>query len=60
MMSTGAGEGFKVAVLGAAGGIGQPLSLLMKERPTAFWCYLQMHGRSELQEGSCSVMLCCR
>jgi hypothetical protein len=29
-MSTGAGEGFKVAVLGAAGGIGQPLSLLMK------------------------------
>ena len=29
-MSTGAGEGFKAAVLGAAGGIGQPLSLLMK------------------------------
>jgi hypothetical protein len=29
-MSTGAGEGFKVGVLGAAGGIGQPLSLLMK------------------------------
>lgn len=28
-MSSGS-EGFKVAVLGAAGGIGQPLSLLMK------------------------------
>lgn len=32
-MSTGAGEGFKAAVLGAAGGIGQPLSLLMKLNP---------------------------
>ena len=29
----GAGPGFKVAVLGAAGGIGQPLSLLMKMHP---------------------------
>jgi len=27
------GEGFKVAVLGAAGGIGQPLSLLLKMNP---------------------------
>ena len=26
-------QGFKVAVLGAAGGIGQPLSLLMKLNP---------------------------
>ena len=31
-MSSGADEGFKVTVLGAAGGIGQPLSLLMKVR----------------------------
>jgi hypothetical protein len=31
-MSSGAEDGFKVAVLGAAGGIGQPLSLLMKVR----------------------------
>lgn len=29
----GAAPGFKVAVLGAAGGIGQPLSLLMKMHP---------------------------
>lgn len=29
----GAGPGFKVAILGAAGGIGQPLSLLMKMNP---------------------------
>ena len=29
----GAAPGFKVAVLGAAGGIGQPLSLLMKMNP---------------------------
>lgn len=26
-------KGYKVAVLGAAGGIGQPLSLLLKESP---------------------------
>lgn len=31
-MASKAEEGFKVAVLGAAGGIGQPLSLLMKAR----------------------------
>ena len=31
-MATNSEEGFKVAVLGAAGGIGQPLSLLMKAR----------------------------
>merc|ERR1711998_664047 len=30
---TAAAKGFKVAVLGAAGGIGQPLSLLMKASP---------------------------
>jgi hypothetical protein len=29
----GAAPGFKVAVLGAAGGIGQPLSLLLKMNP---------------------------
>lgn len=29
----GAAPGFKVAVLGASGGIGQPLSLLMKMNP---------------------------
>ena len=29
----GAAPGFKVAILGAAGGIGQPLSLLMKMYP---------------------------
>jgi malate dehydrogenase len=29
----GAAPGFKVAVLGAAGGIGQPLSLLLKIHP---------------------------
>lgn len=29
----GAAPGFKVAILGAAGGIGQPLSLLMKMSP---------------------------
>ncbi|KAK4754146.1 hypothetical protein SAY87_002250 [Trapa incisa] len=31
--SKGAGPGFKVAILGAAGGIGQPLSMLMKMNP---------------------------
>jgi malate dehydrogenase len=29
----GGAPGFKVAILGAAGGIGQPLSLLMKMNP---------------------------
>ena len=29
----GAAPGFKVAILGAAGGIGQPLSMLMKMNP---------------------------
>ena len=29
----GASPGFKVAILGAAGGIGQPLSMLMKMNP---------------------------
>lgn len=29
----GAAPGFKVAILGAAGGIGQPLALLMKMNP---------------------------
>ncbi|MCH91822.1 malate dehydrogenase glyoxysomal, partial [Trifolium medium] len=29
----GAAPGFKVAILGAAGGIGQPLSMLMKINP---------------------------
>ena len=33
--SASAGDGFKVGVLGAAGGIGQPLSLLMKVRSGA-------------------------
>jgi malate dehydrogenase len=34
-------RGFKVAVLGAAGGIGQPLSLLLKLNPkvTELSCY---------------------
>jgi len=32
-MATAAQKGFKVAVLGAAGGIGQPLSLLLKSDP---------------------------
>lgn len=32
-MSSAAGSGYKVAVLGAAGGIGQPLSLLLKTDP---------------------------
>lgn len=31
--SKGASPGFKVAILGAAGGIGQPLSMLMKMNP---------------------------
>jgi hypothetical protein len=33
MSTTGAGAGKKVAVLGASGGIGQPLSLLLKLSP---------------------------
>jgi hypothetical protein len=33
--SNSRGGGFTVAVLGAAGGIGQPLSLLMKQCPLA-------------------------
>lgn len=33
----GAGPGRKVAVLGAAGGIGQPLSMLMKVRGRWGW-----------------------
>lgn len=31
--ATGGAPGFKVAILGAAGGIGQPLSMLMKMNP---------------------------
>lgn len=31
--SKGGAPGFKVAILGAAGGIGQPLALLMKMNP---------------------------
>lgn len=31
--SKGAAPGYKVAILGAAGGIGQPLSLLLKTNP---------------------------
>lgn len=44
--SSASGEGRKVAVLGAAGGIGQPLSLLMKVR---YWCVFSAGIRAQIR-----------
>jgi hypothetical protein len=54
-MATAAQDGYKVAVLGAAGGIGQPLSLLMKAR---VYCTLRSGLPAEWACQTCANNLC--
>ncbi len=60
----GAAPGFKVAVLGAAGGIGQPLSLLLKMNPLVSTLHLydvfNTPGvTADLSHTNTSAVVCC-